>query len=518
MYKISGKFGSWAIVVWLSLLFVASTPSTGFSQLAKGRSKFVGNIISSGYSIPSDFTEYWDQVTPENAGKWGSVQGTDTSSYNWGQLDAIYNFAISHDFPFKDHNLIWGSQQPAFMTNGSLDSVEEYRAINNWIDSCGTRYPKAAFCDVVNEPIHTQPVYKQALGGSGVTGWDWVINAFELARKYFSPTTKLLLNEYGILNSTTTTAEYLQIIRLLQARGLIDGIGVQAHYFSVQGTSLSLMETNLDSLATTGLPIYISEFDINEQSDQTQLQDYQSIFPLLYQFPDVKGVTLWGYQEYYTWVPYSYLVTDRNAPRPALQWLQSYFASYLQATLSSPVDTTGVSRNPLLTWNASTAATSYDVQVATDSSFSDIVADTTVADTSVRLSPLAANTQFYWHVLATNSTDTGVYSGTGSFTTGDQVTGVSRTEDVPVRFALSQNYPNPFNPTTNIGYRIANAGFVSLKVYDVLGREVRTLVNEVKKPGSYEVGFDAGNLPSGVYFYRLQAGDVSITKKLVLVK
>ena len=98
----------------------------------------------------------------------------------------------------------------------------------------------------------------------------------------------------------------------------------------------------------------------------------------------------------------------------------------------------------------------------------------------------------------------------------------------PITFALSQNYPNPFNPTTTIRYTIADFGFTSLKVYDVLGNEIATLVNEEKPAGSYEVQFsakggsasggDAYNLPSGIYFYRLTAGSYSATKKMLLLK
>ncbi len=88
----------------------------------------------------------------------------------------------------------------------------------------------------------------------------------------------------------------------------------------------------------------------------------------------------------------------------------------------------------------------------------------------------------------------------------------------PRKFSLSQNYPNPFNPTTNIGFRIANFGFVSLKVYDVLGREVATLINEEKFPGEYEIKFDASHLSSGIYFYKLQTEKYSSTKKMILLK
>jgi len=95
----------------------------------------------------------------------------------------------------------------------------------------------------------------------------------------------------------------------------------------------------------------------------------------------------------------------------------------------------------------------------------------------------------------------------------------SVTDDTkPREFQLFQNYPNPFNPTTKIGFRIVDRGFVSLKVFDVLGRKVATLVNEEKPPGSYDVIFNASGLSSGLYVYRLQAGSIAQTRKLMVLK
>ena len=88
----------------------------------------------------------------------------------------------------------------------------------------------------------------------------------------------------------------------------------------------------------------------------------------------------------------------------------------------------------------------------------------------------------------------------------------------PAVFALSQNYPNPFNPTTVINYSIASASLVSLKVFDLLGREVAVLVNETMAPGSYMAAFDASRLSSGIYFYRLDAGSFSDVKRLTVMK
>lgn len=95
---------------------------------------------------------------------------------------------------------------------------------------------------------------------------------------------------------------------------------------------------------------------------------------------------------------------------------------------------------------------------------------------------------------------------------------VKNETEIPMFFLLQQNYPNPFNPTTNIEYRISNIEFVSLKIYDVLGNEVATLVNEEKPAGTYTAEFNAARLSSGVYFYRLQAGNLLQIKKMVLMK
>jgi len=100
----------------------------------------------------------------------------------------------------------------------------------------------------------------------------------------------------------------------------------------------------------------------------------------------------------------------------------------------------------------------------------------------------------------------------------NKFTGVKQTDEIPLTYALYQNYPNPFNPTTTIKYSIPNTERVTLKIYNILGQEVATLVDEEQKPGVYELKFDAGNLASGVYFYRLKAGGFTAVKKMMLVK
>lgn len=404
---------------------------------ATGMSKFIGS--SYGSSDPN-FINYWTQLTPENAGKWGSVgTSTDTTQWNWNGLDAAYNYAKDNNLIFKDHCLIWGAQQPSWISG--LDSAQQYNYIETWIRTVGQRYPDIDMVDVVNEPLngHNPPDggngranYKNALGGNGATGWDWVIKSFELARKYL-PNTKLLLNDYGIINSNSATTSYLQIINLLKDRGLIDGIGVQGHRFELESADTNTIKSNLNKLGATGLPVYISEFDLGNlgnngtPDDNQQLQLYQKVFPVLWRSPAVKGITFWGYIQGRIWQTTAYLVRADGTARPALLWL----AQYIQ----------------------------------------------------------------------------------------DNPTGIIETSSVlPNEYALEQNFPNPFNPTTNIRYSIVNTSKVTLKVFDILGREVKTLVNTVQSPGQYTVTFNAKDLASGIYFYRINAGSFISTKKLMLLK
>ena len=102
--------------------------------------------------------------------------------------------------------------------------------------------------------------------------------------------------------------------------------------------------------------------------------------------------------------------------------------------------------------------------------------------------------------------------------TGLPPIGINNNQNIVKDYNLAQNYPNPFNPTTKISYNIVKLGLVTLKVYDILGREILTLVNEVQAPGQKNVEFNAVNLPSGVYFYTINSGDFRDTKKMMLVK
>ncbi|MBK8550650.1 MAG: T9SS type A sorting domain-containing protein [Ignavibacteria bacterium] len=120
--------------------------------------------------------------------------------------------------------------------------------------------------------------------------------------------------------------------------------------------------------------------------------------------------------------------------------------------------------------------------------------------------------------LAGNSTGTGgnldIVTVKYSQSTGIQAI----SENIPAKFYLFQNYPNPFNPSTNLEFGISDSRFASLKIYDLLGNEVATLVNERLNQGTYKVKFNGNDLSSGIYFYRLSAGDYTDTKRMLLIK
>jgi hypothetical protein len=98
------------------------------------------------------------------------------------------------------------------------------------------------------------------------------------------------------------------------------------------------------------------------------------------------------------------------------------------------------------------------------------------------------------------------------------ITGISSTPEIPTEFAMNQNYPNPFNPVTTIKYQLPKAELVTIKIYDIIGKEISTLINRTQNAGYYEVNFNAGKLSSGIYFYKMVAGDFVSIKKLVVLK
>lgn len=285
-------------------------PSSSSSSSAPAR-KFVGNITTSG-AVRSDFTQYWDQITPENEGKWGSVEGT-RNVYNWAPLDRIYTYARANNIPVKAHTFVWGAQSPSWLNN--LSGPEVAVEIEQWIRDFCARYPDTAMIDVVNEAV---PGHQPASYAQRAFGNNWIQRTFQLARQY-CPNSILILNDYNNIRW-----QHNEFIALAKAQGnYIDAVGLQAH--ELKGMTAAQVKTAIDNIWNqVGKPIYISEYDIGDNNDQVQLQNFQAHFPVFWNHPHVVGITIWGYVNGRTWIEGSGLIHENGTPRPAMTWLMNY--------------------------------------------------------------------------------------------------------------------------------------------------------------------------------------------------
>ena len=190
-------------------------------------------------------------------------------------------------------------------------------------------------------------------------------------------------------------------------------------------------------------------------------------------------------------------------------------------SLIFPIDGSAVNIDTVsFSWSVSSPnVTGYKLTLSTDSLYVSQI-DTFVTSTSAKLLNLLPDQKYFWKVKALNSLGYGAYSKSNSFITN--LTAIGNEVILPKEFSLSQNYPNPFNPSTKISWQSPVGSWQTLKVYDILGNEVATLVNEEKAAGSYTVEFNPESSikhpASGVYFYRLQAGDYIESKKMLLLK
>lgn len=322
MHPIVRRTHSLRIALLAVGLFALSTPA----QLAKNSCKFLGNIITN--SVPSDFTTYWNQASPENSGKWSSIQSSvKSTTYNWSGFDVVYKWGKQTGNPVKFHVLVWGGQQPSDAGSASLADIQR------WFTAVHTRYPDLEQIDVVNEayPSHAPAPYrgvlKTAAAADGIKAgeYDWIFEAFKMARRLWpdSSKTKLIYNDYNTIEYDGENKWQVEMAKQAKAQNIpIDAIGLQAH--DAYKLSTASVKAKIDAIAAVGIPLYITEYDIGETDDTKQKNIMAEQMTMFWNHASIKGVTYWGLRAGQTWRTGTGIFTSSGAPRPSMSWLISW--------------------------------------------------------------------------------------------------------------------------------------------------------------------------------------------------
>jgi GH35 family endo-1,4-beta-xylanase len=442
-----------------------------------------------------------------------------------GDIIAQLNWAKRQGFTFRGHTLVWHSQTPGtgffrtgYSSTGNRLTKEQMTSrMENYIKEVirllheGWPGLLSAF-DVVNEAIN------DGSGTDRTTDSDWYVTfgdnsylmkAFEFARKYTvqynEKQIKLYYNDYNTTDAVKADG-IVRIVTPIYQAGFLDGIGMQEHDANGSPTAAQFIATYnkfypiCNEMAVTELDVTTGSATPSAAVLATQANQYGLLFKCFVERSYKSGrgkiinVSKDGLNDAYTFKTNqsSSLWDGQNKCKPAFYAVASIGANY------NSLDT-------LIRYASSLTQGTY-----TSGSWSNFAAALSAART--------ARDQNY---TVTLSADAGLAKAKDDITAA--INGLSRTvssveENIPLEFALSQNYPNPFNPTTSIRYQVGATSSVTLKVFDVLGREVATLVNEVQSAGFYTARWDAATSSSGVYYYRLVSGNVTQTRAMVLAR
>jgi endo-1,4-beta-xylanase len=443
-----------------------------------------------------------------------------------GDIIAQLNWAKRQGFKFRGHTLVWHSSAPialfrsGYLSTGTrLTKDKMIQRMDNYIHEVIRLIHESwpgllSAMDVVNEAVNDNT-------GTDRTDSEWyltfgdnsyIMKAFELTRKYtvqYGETQmKLYYNDYNT-DQPYKADGIVRICTPVYQAGYLDGIGMQGHESINRPTAAQWIATynKFDPICTE---MAVTEFYVDQGTTNpttasltAQANQYAMLFKLFIERSYFSGrgkiinFTKDGLNDLYTLFPntYSSLWDSKNKCKPAFYSVvdvgNNYHAldsliSYAN-TLKQYEYTTG-------SWsNFATALVSTKNAIAQNYSAS-ISAATALGDAKNSLK--AAIDGLVKIVISVKSLN------------GENLK----------TFSLSQNYPNPFNPTTTISYQLPMDNYVTLKIYDLMGREIATLFDGFRQAGNYIIIFDGSKLTSGVYFYKLKAGIFSDFKRLVLMK
>ncbi|MET9456744.1 endo-1,4-beta-xylanase [Streptomyces canus] len=317
----------------LALLVTAPTASAAdapLRDLAAAKGKVMGTAVT-GSKLAGTYGDLagaqFNSLTPGNAMKWGSVEPT-RGSYNWAEADQIVNFAEAHGQQVRGHTLVWHSQNPSWLTNGTWTAAQLGQLMNDHIALEVGRYKgRLAAWDVVNEPFNEDGTYRQTLWYNGL-GTGYIAQALTAARAA-DPAARLYINDYNVEGVNAKSTALYNLVKSLKEQGVpIDGVGLQAHL--IVGQVPATLQQNIQRFADLGVDVAITELDIRMAlpSDSTKLAqqaaDYKAVMNACVAVARCVGVTVWGFTDSDSWIPSTFpgqgaaTPYDENyAPKPA---------------------------------------------------------------------------------------------------------------------------------------------------------------------------------------------------------
>ncbi|NEA99932.1 endo-1,4-beta-xylanase [Streptomyces sp. SID13726] len=314
----------------LAMAPAAHAADTPLRDLAAAKGKVIGTAVT-GSKLTGTYGDIagaqFNSLTPGNAMKWGSVEPT-RGTYNWAEADQIVDFAEAHGQQVRGHTLVWHSQNPSWLTNGTWTQPQLSQLLNDHIALEVGRYKgRLAAWDVVNEPFNEDGTYRQTLWYNGL-GTGYIAQALTAARAA-DPAARLYINDYNVEGVNAKSTALYNLVKSLKEQGVpIDGVGLQAHL--IVGQVPSTLQQNIQRFADLGVDVAITELDIRMAlpSDTAKLTqqaaDYKAVMNACVAVARCAGVTVWGFTDSDSWIPSTFpgqgaaTPYDENyAPKPA---------------------------------------------------------------------------------------------------------------------------------------------------------------------------------------------------------
>ncbi|MFG3497419.1 endo-1,4-beta-xylanase [Streptomyces sp. NPDC047886] len=248
----------------------------------------------------------FDSITPGNEMKWGSVEPV-RGDFRWSGADAVVDFAERHGQKVRGHTLVWHSQLPGWVENGTWTADALRTVVNDHIATEAGRYKgRIDHWDVVNEAFNEDGTRRQSVF-QRVLGDGYIADAFRAARAA-DPAAKLYLNDYNVEGINAKSDGMYNLVRSLKAQGVpIDGVGLQAHL--IVGQVPSTLRANIQRFADLGVDVAITELDIRMPLPATdaklsrQKADYKAVTEACLAVARCAGVTVWGFTDSDSWIP-----------------------------------------------------------------------------------------------------------------------------------------------------------------------------------------------------------------------